>query len=681
MRGKTDTFLKSERLKYIAYRLGAFAVIVAVFTPFLNSIATRYVPGDSDGATPILEAMSVLHGNYLLHGWSISLDSFWTLDVLFNALMIKIVGFGPSLLTLTPSLIAAAVIGVAVLLAYETGHKLLGLVGPLTVIICLGLPSPDLSYYFLQGPWHVATTLYCLIAFVVLAKWRTWWGVVLATLILAVGLLGDLLLLDFGVTAIVFAGITAMLRERKLAAGIKTLAAGLLSIPLAIGLRLFVDLFGTFEIVNRNLPINLSQLTANIGYLTNRIPAMFGVGSISSAPANSDFPLELGHALMLFLVVAAVLYATGNTIFHIFKGNKGESDIKEWHLNDMLLLGIYADMVTFVIGATSNNTQYSKYLDPGVIFAVVLTARLVTSFVIQIFSSRDSTSKASIGQDDKASVLRPAVPQFFDTPVPNVNNNFAFNTQNEPMGNAAFSGNIAVGSHSIARSVRDESGKEPLQNPREIAMDGFRMAPAGSHLYGSSSQREPAPGAAYPPAIRPSGPQLQFFSGDSKYKPSYLLSLPIALILIVSLVVGAIGVENERNLPVASQPIKGLVTFLEAHHLNFGVGAYWVSSIVTLESKGKVVIRPVTNAAADKLRRYGRQSSLSWYQGKQFQFFIYNLYQPWRKVNTVSAEKTYGIPEKTLTDGPYEILIWSKPIPVSLVLPPIKNPLDLIFRN
>ncbi len=653
-----DVSAGEAKLKIFFYRLFTFVAITAVLTPFLNAISTRYVPGDSDGATVILEGLSISRGNWLLRGWSMSLDSFWTLDAMFNALLIKIVGFGPALLTLTPSFIAAMTIAAAVLLVYRPDKKPVGFFGPLLVLICLALPSPDLSYYFLQGPWHVATVLYCLAAFALLGRRQTWPSAVLATFILAIALLGDLLLVDFGVSAIVISGIVAMLRSRKFSAGSKTFFAGLLSMPLAIGLRLLADVFGTFELVNRNIPLKLSQIGANVGYIPRRMAAMFGVGSISSAPSNADLLPEVLRAVMLFVICAVVLFSLGNTVVAIFRGNKGNfnADPKEWHFNDLLLLGIFADFVTFIGGATSNNTQYSKYMDPAIFFAVVLTGRVLgyalaaisdkrqeSHFPSHSFSSlRPIRAVAAKSVSSRQSAVSSAVGVFpvvgagdgFSYPLAAQNDYLSDVGQSEPQTSSLF---------------------EPEQTPMHLEKE-----PAGQN---------PARGAD----------RTKSFFGKKFFRYSFVAIIP--LVTFLSLIAGAVQVKNEMALPAASQPLKGLVTYLEAKGLTQGVGAYWVSSIVTVESKGRVAIRPVTNAAADRLRRYGRQSTENWYAGHQFQFFIYNLYQPWRKVNTLSAEKTYGVPKTQMTDGPYRILMWKNPIQVSLVMPTIKNPLDIILRN
>ena len=36
--------------------------------------------GDSDGATVVLQGQAMGTGNLTLHGWALSLDSFWTVD-------------------------------------------------------------------------------------------------------------------------------------------------------------------------------------------------------------------------------------------------------------------------------------------------------------------------------------------------------------------------------------------------------------------------------------------------------------------------------------------------------------------------------------------------------------------------------------------------------------------------
>jgi hypothetical protein len=44
-------------------------------------------------STVVLEGQSTSAGHLTVHGWALSLDSFWTVDVLFNALVVLVAGF------------------------------------------------------------------------------------------------------------------------------------------------------------------------------------------------------------------------------------------------------------------------------------------------------------------------------------------------------------------------------------------------------------------------------------------------------------------------------------------------------------------------------------------------------------------------------------------------------------
>src|SRR5579883_2275636 len=50
----------------------------ATFLYYLDS--ARGILSNSDGATVALEGQALAAGNLGLHGWSLSLDSFWTID-------------------------------------------------------------------------------------------------------------------------------------------------------------------------------------------------------------------------------------------------------------------------------------------------------------------------------------------------------------------------------------------------------------------------------------------------------------------------------------------------------------------------------------------------------------------------------------------------------------------------
>jgi hypothetical protein len=58
----------------------------------------------------------------------------------------------------------------------------------------------------------------------------------------------------------------------------------------------------------------------------------------------------------------------------------------------------------------------------------------------------------------------------------------------------------------------------------------------------------------------------------------------------------------------------GLIRFLEANHLRYGLSGYWESSIVTVDSGGAVTIRAVASCS---LQPYPWESKTTWYDPKQ----------------------------------------------------------------
>ena len=108
-----------------------------------------------------------------------------------------------------------------------------------------------------------------------------------------------------------------------------------------------------------------------------------------------------------------------------------------------------------------------------------------------------------------------------------------------------------------------------------------------------------------------------------------------------------------------TQPAAHLAVYLEQHHLTKGIGDYWSASIVTVESSGSVVVRPVVTIAGDHhVVRYTRLSSSSWYGGG-FEFLVYNATASWGGVDAQAAVASFGPPQHVAAVGPYHVLTWA----------------------
>jgi hypothetical protein len=115
-----------------------------------------------------------------------------------------------------------------------------------------------------------------------------------------------------------------------------------------------------------------------------------------------------------------------------------------------------------------------------------------------------------------------------------------------------------------------------------------------------------------------------------------------------------------------AQPVTGvdLARFLDAHDLRDGVGSYWVASITTVASGGKVAVRPVIGDDGGTIVRYDLQSSADWYAGHAFQFLVYDQALPWKGVNAATAVANFGPVARTYAVGTLRVLVWSHPISV-----------------
>ena len=99
-----------------------------------------------------------------------------------------------------------------------------------------------------------------------------------------------------------------------------------------------------------------------------------------------------------------------------------------------------------------------------------------------------------------------------------------------------------------------------------------------------------------------------------------------AVVALVSLAAFAVAdgiiIHDGANKSYPQQPVPKLGRFLEAHQLHNGLGDYWSSSIVTVDTDRAVTVRPVSSNPSGTIVRYQRQSNSSWYAGKTFQFLV-----------------------------------------------------------
>jgi hypothetical protein len=120
------------------------------------------------------------------------------------------------------------------------------------------------------------------------------------------------------------------------------------------------------------------------------------------------------------------------------------------------------------------------------------------------------------------------------------------------------------------------------------------------------------------------------------------------------------GLAHEVVQPAAPLPTAQVASWLQAHHLRYGLGGYWESSIVTVETGGQVKVRALlkNTMAADLWL-----AKPAWYDpvGQQANFIVLNStpgYLYWEPRALI--EEYFGRPARVYNVGPYTVMVWNR---------------------
>ena len=498
---------------------------------WLSELSRHVSSGNSDGATVVLEGQAISSGHLFLSGWSLSLDSFWTVDALFYALAVRLFGLRAGLLSVVPGVIAALVILVSAYIASDRRQEPEGLIGVVVILGVLAFPSRAMALFLLQGPLHVATLLWCLLAFVSVASGRRVGWMVCAVLI-AAGILGDLQTLILGAAPLAATGLCLSYFSGRWREGVPLVSAPIVGGALALVVREIAKTLGSFAIPRANTFASGHQLIFNVAHLPARLLALLGVIAGPYGPTGLPPALQVLHVIAVIVVIGGPAVVVVRLVTMLWRppgrvGARSTTAVVDY----LLAFGFIGDIATFVLLPITTSDGYARYLVCGVVFGAVLGARLMVRWVA----------------GKSAATLRAVL----------------------------------------------------------VAVVGVAA------VYGA-------------------GLALEFRGGP------------------------------------ATNPAAELSRFLISHGLDHGVGDYWSASIVTVDSGGTVDVRPIIAEADGRLVRYEKQSASSWYGATPFHFVVFNRAVPWNGVDALAARRTFGRPRVIYSVDTYEVMVWSRPIIVSV---------------
>ncbi len=365
---------------WCACAVGLFGMVGLLYLASVHSL-----PPSSDGATVVLEGKAMSSGNFTLNHWALSLDSFWLVDVPVYAIAILIGGVHNQLLNLVPAIVATAVVATGAWIAWRGHSRWAGVFAAGTVVAILGLPTHAFSGYFLLGPLHVTTTLWCLAAFVALRRGRFGWGWAAAVVLLAAGLAGDFQTLVLGVVPIGLAGLVGARRAGRWMAAVPALAAALGGLVLAEVVRRIARLIGTFTIAPANPRAPFHQMTQNLYHVFTFGAALEDVKPGVFGPPAVPHVLQLAHAVGLAVGALAIVLGLVSVVSSVVTGAalhlpgepRGRDSREALWFEDVLVFGLIGGCGTFVWLSFDSSIAFARYLNAPVIFGAILAGCLV----------------------------------------------------------------------------------------------------------------------------------------------------------------------------------------------------------------------------------------------------------------------------------------------------------------
>ena len=287
---------------------------LALFAAYLRQAQT--VPVMSDGASNVLQAWDLLHGNVLLRGWTMSDVSFYTTEIPQYMLVELAHGLNADAVHIAAALSYTLLVLGAALLA--RGHAS-GREGVIRMVVAAGIMlAPSLgtgTVVLLSNPDHNGTQVPMLVIWLILDRARArWWVPVLVSVLLAWVQVGDPLVLYEGVVPLVLVCAFRMVRRRgRLAdnwyelalAGGAIVSAGAASLALKL-----IHQLGGFAVRPPSTAFaNIAHLPSNVWVAVQSVLVLFGA-DFSGAHNGA----HIGIALVHLAGVALAVWATGRAL-------------------------------------------------------------------------------------------------------------------------------------------------------------------------------------------------------------------------------------------------------------------------------------------------------------------------------------------------------------------------------
>jgi hypothetical protein len=333
----------SPRRRRLAWAVALAVALAALFTLSLSQSLTSAL--SSDGASNVLQAQAMLHGNLLLRGWWTSDVSFYTTELPEYALVVAVRGLSPDVVHICGALTYTLTVALAGLLARGRARGAAGLRrAGLAVAIMLAPSILGGTEVFLENPDHFGTSVPVLLLLLLL-DWGEeredlaeprWHVPVAACALLAWTQVGDELSLaaaTIPVAAVCALRLAIRLARRRRRSELRRdgllVAAALISVAVARIAEWALRALGGFD--ERPVPgtrlASLGQLPGNARLLWQSIVLLFGANNPGQPKRAITISQHVPLVLIADLHVLGLVLAGAGLVAGIAVGFFGRVDL------------------------------------------------------------------------------------------------------------------------------------------------------------------------------------------------------------------------------------------------------------------------------------------------------------------------------------------------------------------
>jgi hypothetical protein len=371
-----------SRRRAALWAVGIAVAVVALFVAYLGQ--SRTVSVGSDGASQVLQAWDMLHGNLRLHGWWVTDVSFYTTELPQYALLEVARGLTPDVMHLGGAMTYTLLVIAAAILARGRAR---GKAGLTRALVAAGIMlAPQLgagTQTLVLSPDHTGTAVPVLLIWLLIDRCPARWYVpVLVWLALAWVAVADTLTLFVAIAplALVCAvraarGVLGNGRSwREQWYDLALLAAAILAIPTELAATAVIRALGGWQVNSLSTALAATgQLAGNARLTGEGLLELFGANVFDASASGSSLAVAFAVVHLVGVALAAV-----GVVGAAQAAARGRLDF----IDAVLLTGLLINLAAYLAGVQAVNITSTREIAPVLPFAAVLAGRQLGGWLL-----------------------------------------------------------------------------------------------------------------------------------------------------------------------------------------------------------------------------------------------------------------------------------------------------------